>query len=89
VSIPKVSIRQIKAARALIGWSQADLAKHSGVSTPTVKRLEAADGDIGGRAETGESLVTALQEAGVEFIPENGVELVSGLRSDSAVPCDV
>jgi predicted transcriptional regulator len=84
LSILKVSIRQIKAARALIGWSQDDLAKHSGVSAPTVKRLEAADGEIGGRAETGESLVSALREAGVEFIPENGggagVRLAKRLR---------
>ena len=84
MSILKVSIRQIKAARALIGWSQDDLAKHSGVSAPTVKRLEAADGEIGGRAETGESLVSALREAGVEFIPENGggagVRLAKRLR---------
>jgi predicted transcriptional regulator len=72
MSILKVSIRQVKAARALLGWSQDDLAKHSGVSAPTVKRLEAAEGDIGGRAETGEALVTALQDAGVEFISENG-----------------
>lgn len=73
MSILKVSIRQIKAARALVGWSQDDLARHSGVSVPTIKRLEAAaDGDIGGRAETGEALVAALQEAGVQFIPENG-----------------
>src|SRR5258708_32226696 len=69
-SIPKASIRQIKAARALLGWSQDDLARNSGVSAPT--RLEAADGDIGGRAGTGLSLVTALERAGVEFIPENG-----------------
>jgi predicted transcriptional regulator len=72
VSILKVSIRQIKAARALLGWSQDDLARHSGISAPTVKRLEAAEGDIGGRAETGGSLVAALQEGGVQFIPENG-----------------
>lgn len=72
MSILKVSIRQIKAARALLGWSQDDLAKKSGISAPTVKRLEAVDGDLGGRAETGEALVAALQEAGVEFIPENG-----------------
>jgi predicted transcriptional regulator len=72
MSILKVSIRQIKAARALLGWSQEDLAANSGVSVPTIKRLEAADGDIGGRAETGEALVTALEKAGVEFIAENG-----------------
>jgi predicted transcriptional regulator len=72
MSILKVSIRQVKAARALVGWSQDDLAAHSGVSVPTIKRLEAADGEIGGRAETGEALVAALEKAGVEFIPENG-----------------
>lgn len=57
---------------------------NSGVSIPTVKRLEAAEGDIGGRAETGEALVAALQEAGVEFIPENaggvGVRLAKRQR---------
>jgi predicted transcriptional regulator len=72
LSILKVSIRQIKAARALVGWSQDVLAVHSGVSAPTIKRLEAAEGEIGGRAETGKSLVTALEKAGIEFIPENG-----------------
>jgi predicted transcriptional regulator len=72
VSILKVSIRQIKAARALLDWSQDDLAKESGVSAPTIKRLEAVDGHVGGRAATGRSLVEALQRAGVEFIPENG-----------------
>lgn len=56
----------------LIGWSQADLAKASGVSIPTVKRLE-ADGDaLGGREQTGAKLVAALEAAGVEFIQENG-----------------
>ena len=72
MSILKVSIRQIKAARALLGWAQGDLAEKAGVSAPTVKRLEAADGEIGGRPETGEALVAALEKAGVEFISENG-----------------
>jgi predicted transcriptional regulator len=72
VSILKVSIRQIKAARALVGWSQGDLADKSGISVPTIKRLEAANGDIGGRAETGDALVVALEKAGIEFIAENG-----------------
>lgn len=67
-----VSIRQVKAARALLGWSQGELAAASGVSHPTVKRLEAADGMIGGREETGAKLQAALEAAGVEFIPENG-----------------
>jgi predicted transcriptional regulator len=74
VSILKISIRQVKAARSLLGWSQDDLAEHSGVSKPTIGRLEATDTDdpIGGRPETGQALVAALEKAGVEFIPENG-----------------
>lgn len=72
VSILKVSIRQVKAARALLDWSQSDLANQSGVSDPTIKRLEAADGDLGGRQTTVEAIRTALENAGVEFIAENG-----------------
>lgn len=67
-----ISIRQMKAARALLAWSQGDLAQASSVSEPTIARLESIDGPIGGRAETGEKLVAALEKAGVEFIPENG-----------------
>ena len=72
MSIPKVSIKQIKAARGLLGWSQEAIAKASGVSIPTIKRLEAAGGDLGGRPVTGEKIVAALEKAGVEFIAENG-----------------
>jgi len=67
-----VTIRQIKAARALLAWSQSDLAKSSGVSVPTIARLESTDGEVGGRAETGERIRSALEKAGVEFIEENG-----------------
>ena len=72
VSIPKVSIRQIKAARALLAWSQEQLAGKSNVSIPTIKRLEAQDGPLGGRGETGAKIRSALIAAGVEFIDENG-----------------
>jgi transcriptional regulator with XRE-family HTH domain len=74
VSLLKISIRQVKAARSLLGWSQDDLADASGISKPTIGRLEAIDTNeaIGGRPETGEALVAALEKAGVEFIAENG-----------------
>jgi predicted transcriptional regulator len=71
-SIPKVSIRQVKAARALLGWSQEELALAAQVSIPTIKRLEAADGQLGGRTETVGKIRSALQRAGIEFIDENG-----------------
>jgi len=72
MSILKVSIRQIKAARALLSWSQEDLAKKAAVSVPTVKRLEAVDGELGGRSETVRKLRTALEAAGIEFIGGSG-----------------
>jgi predicted transcriptional regulator len=72
VSIPKVSIEQVKAARALLRWSQSDLSKASGVSIPTVKRLEAQTGEIGGRDDTALAIRAALESAGVQFIEANG-----------------
>jgi len=71
-SILKVSIRQVKAARALLGWSQESLARAADVSVPTIKRLESNDGLLGGRSETAEKIEKALQAAGIEFIEENG-----------------
>jgi len=67
-----ITIRQIKAARALLAWSQADLARHSGVSEPTVARLESFDGELRGREQTVEKIRRAIEAAGVEFISENG-----------------
>jgi transcriptional regulator with XRE-family HTH domain len=73
-SIPKVSIRQIKAACALLDWSQERLAEAAGVSIPTIKRLEASDGELGGRSDTAAKIQSALTRAGVEFISENDGE---------------
>jgi transcriptional regulator with XRE-family HTH domain len=67
-----VSIRQVKAARALLGWSQADLAEWSGISKPTVARLETGEGDLGGYADTRDKILSALKAAGVIFIEQNG-----------------
>jgi transcriptional regulator with XRE-family HTH domain len=78
LSIPKVSIKQIKAARELLGWSQEEMAGASGVSIPTIKRLEAAGGALGGRPETGDKIVAALERGGIKFT--NGGELGVKLR---------
>jgi predicted transcriptional regulator len=56
----------------MLAWAQSDLAMASGVSEPTIKRLEAQDGEIGGRADTVAKIVAALQKAGVEFVDEDG-----------------
>src|SRR5262249_45195902 len=72
VSILKVSIRQLKAARALVGWSQEELASAARVSLPTIKRLESAEGWLAGRQTTTQKIRVALEKTGLEFIDENG-----------------
>jgi len=64
--------RQVKAARALLGWSQEDLARYSSVSEPTIARLETREGKIAGRPNTAKKIKDALEKGGVEFIEENG-----------------
>lgn len=62
---------QIRAARALLGWSQSDLAEAAGVSVPTVQRSEGKT-TIKAADESVEAIVDALESEGVQFIPENG-----------------
>ena len=66
-----ITVEQLRAARALLGWSQTHLAEQAGLSLPTVKRVEA---ELGPRvSEEGRlKLRRALEVAGVEFIDENG-----------------
>lgn len=59
---------QLRAARGLIRWSQAELAERSGVSVPTIKRIEAVDGEIVANKTTLNALESALVEAGVTFL---------------------
>lgn len=58
---------QLRAARALLEWSQAVLAENSGISLPTIKRLEPGDGPLVGQLSTITALERALEAAGVEF----------------------
>jgi transcriptional regulator with XRE-family HTH domain len=67
-----LTTQQIKAARALLGWSQAGLAKATGLSVPTIKRIESRGDYLGARAGTAARVVSAFESAGAEFIAENG-----------------
>ena len=62
---------QLRAGRALLGWSQTDLAQRAGLSVPTVKRLESGRGP-GVSEEMRTKQADALAAGGVEFIAENG-----------------
>lgn len=69
-----ITSAQIRAARALLDWSRADLAKHSEVGASALMRLESALGVPSGNIKTFEAVQKALENAGVEFIgtPEDG-----------------
>lgn len=70
-----ITTRQVKAARALLRWSQATLAVRAGVSPTTLKRLEGLDGEFGGTSTIKAKIVDALSMAGIEFLGECGVAL--------------
>lgn len=61
--------RQIKAARAMLGWEQADLSEQAGIAINTVRRIEAgAPGEpIPGRTASLDKIRRALEAAGIEF----------------------
>jgi predicted transcriptional regulator len=60
-----ISIRQIRAARALLGWTQGDLADNAGLSEISVKNIER--GVAAPKTSTMAALITAIEKAGVEF----------------------
>jgi transcriptional regulator with XRE-family HTH domain len=70
-SFALVDACQLRAARALLGLSQSRLAEFAGISVPTLKRAEAG-GPIKVAATSVSAIVRALEQAGAEFIPENG-----------------
>lgn len=67
----QVTAAQLRAARGLLGWSQAKLAEMAEVSSMTVKRAEGS-GKPQATAGAVDRLRRALEAGGVEFIEENG-----------------
>jgi transcriptional regulator with XRE-family HTH domain len=61
---------QMRAARAMLGIDQRELAGLSGLSLPTIQRMEASDGVVRGNVDSLVKLVEALQDAGIELIAE-------------------
>ena len=76
-----ISSAQIRAARALLRWSAADLSEASGVGTATLQRMEVMEGVPSGQVRTLMAIKDTLEAAGVEFIgtPEEdpGVRLLT------------
>lgn len=62
---------QLRAARALLGIDQQTLADLSGVSLPTIQRMEASRGNVRGVVDTLTKVVEALNAAGIELLGDN------------------
>jgi len=69
---------QMRAARALLGIDQRQLAELSGVSLPTIRRMEASDGNVRGIVDSLTKVVEALNAAGVDLIGEDAPSLEGG-----------
>jgi len=73
-----MSSAQLRAARALLGVDQRQLAALASVSLPTIQRMEASDGNVRGNIDTLTKVVAALEAAGIELIGENSPSVQGG-----------
>ena len=67
-----ITASQLRAARALLGIDQRQLAELAGVSVPTIQRMEASSHVVRGNVDSLMRLLAALDAAGVEVINEIG-----------------
>ncbi len=70
---PVIVPRQIRAARALLGIGQLELAELAGIGVATLRRIEGAPDEITGNAKTIAQIQAALEAAGVIFINQDSV----------------
>ncbi|HUO89433.1 MAG TPA: helix-turn-helix transcriptional regulator [Rhizomicrobium sp.] len=73
-----LSSAQLRAARALAGLDQRQLAERSGLSVPTIQRMEASEGVIRGNVDSLMKIIAALDTAGVELIADDAVSSSGG-----------
>ena len=66
---------QIRAARALLGWSQDKLARASGIGLATLQRLEQNEGVVKGNFSTILKIQKVLEQAGVHFTDDEAGEI--------------
>jgi transcriptional regulator with XRE-family HTH domain len=83
-----ITAAQLRAARMLLGIDQRRLAKLSGLSVPTIQRMEASETMVRGNVDSLVKLIAAFEAAGIEMIDEGAVSNSKGrgvrLRADSA-----
>jgi transcriptional regulator with XRE-family HTH domain len=73
-----ITAAQMRAARALLAMDQRELAESSGLSLPTIQRMEASEGVIRGNVDSLMKLITALEAAGVVLVAEGAASAGGG-----------
>jgi transcriptional regulator with XRE-family HTH domain len=73
-----ITAAQLRAARVLLGVDQRRLAELSGLSVPTIQRMEASETMVRGNVDSLVKLITALDAAGIELIDEGAVSSAEG-----------
>ena len=73
-----ISAGQVRAARALLGIDQRELADIAGLSVPTIQRMEASEGVIRGNVDSLMKLIGALDSAGIELIGDGAASNAGG-----------
>ena len=73
-----ITATQLRAARVLLGIDQRRLAELSGLSVPTIQRMEASETMVRGNVDSLVKLITALDAAGIELIDEGAVSAAEG-----------
>lgn len=73
-----ITSAQMRAARALAGVDQRELAQKSGLSVPTIQRMEASDDVIRGNVDSLMKLIAALEALGIELIGDGAPSLDGG-----------
>ena len=71
---------QIRAARALLGWSRSQLASAAGVGLATLQRIEQSKGVLKGNFATVLRIQNALEQAGIHFTNDEAGEIGVSLR---------
>lgn len=73
-----ITAAQMRAARALLGIDQRQLADMAGISLPTIQRMEASEGTVRGVVDTLTKVVAAFDQAGIELIGDNALSQGGG-----------
>jgi transcriptional regulator with XRE-family HTH domain len=74
---------QIRAARALLGWSQGQLARQAGIGLATLQRIEQTDGVVKGNFSTVLKIQKAFEEAGIRFMEDDSGEIGVRLKKET------